>query len=274
MNSKAIRKQLLAAVAMVLVAAVALGSSTYAWFVQNSEVKATGMAVQAQAEKGIEITYKGSNTWGSVATSSAGTDALYPTSTNDVTNWYHAKADASTASTGVMNTYEKLTLGTDGKSTVEGHTTEQYFQLTEFTLRSTSSTAATNLTIKSVEATKSGEVTPDLDKALRVAVVIDGEKTGTSENQVQKVHIFAPFGGNSTYNIWDGSSTTAVNVAVKTESHTTAQATTISVPQTGVGVKIYAWYEGEDTNLKSANLPTGEATIDTMNITVNFTATV
>lgn len=39
MNSKAIRKQLLAAVAMVLVAAVALGSSTYAWFVNNNKVK-------------------------------------------------------------------------------------------------------------------------------------------------------------------------------------------------------------------------------------------
>ena len=41
MNSKAIRKQLLAAVAMVLVAAVALGSSTYAWFVSNNSVTAT-----------------------------------------------------------------------------------------------------------------------------------------------------------------------------------------------------------------------------------------
>ena len=46
MNSKAIRKQLLAAVAMVLVAAVALGSSTYAWFVASGTVTATGMMVQ------------------------------------------------------------------------------------------------------------------------------------------------------------------------------------------------------------------------------------
>lgn len=269
MNVKSLKKQLMAAIAMVLVAAVALGSSTYAWFVQNSEVQATGMAVQAQAEKGIEITYKGSGTWGSVATSTAGTSALYPTSTNDVTAWYHAKADASTASTGVLDTYEVLTLdATTGKSTVDGHTTEQYFQLTEFTLRSTSSTAATNLTIKSVEATKSGDVTPALDKALRVAVVIDGETV----NSKAKVHIFAPFGGDDQYNIWNESD--AVNVAVDAEDHTQPQATTISVPQTGVGVKIYAWYEGEDTELKSANLPTGAATIDTMNITVNFTATV
>ena len=43
MNSKAIKRQLLAAIAMVLVAAIALGSSTYAWFVSNNAVTATGI---------------------------------------------------------------------------------------------------------------------------------------------------------------------------------------------------------------------------------------
>ena len=47
MNSKAIRKQLLAAVAMVLVAAVALGSSTYAWFANNSSVNARSSTISA-----------------------------------------------------------------------------------------------------------------------------------------------------------------------------------------------------------------------------------
>ena len=55
MNSKAIRKQLLAAVAMVLVAAVALGSSTYAWFANNNKVTATGMTVNAQAEGSLLV---------------------------------------------------------------------------------------------------------------------------------------------------------------------------------------------------------------------------
>lgn len=47
MNSKAIRKQLLAAVVMVLVAAVALGSSTYAWFVNNTMVKTSQATLSA-----------------------------------------------------------------------------------------------------------------------------------------------------------------------------------------------------------------------------------
>ena len=40
-NVKALKKQLAAAIAMVCVAAVALGSSTYAWFVTNNKVDAT-----------------------------------------------------------------------------------------------------------------------------------------------------------------------------------------------------------------------------------------
>ena len=46
---KALKKQLGAAVAMVCVAAVALGSSTYAWFVTNNEVTAKTTSIKAQS---------------------------------------------------------------------------------------------------------------------------------------------------------------------------------------------------------------------------------
>ena len=46
---KALKKQLVAAIAMVLVAAVALGSSTYAWFVSNNKVEATTTNISAQS---------------------------------------------------------------------------------------------------------------------------------------------------------------------------------------------------------------------------------
>lgn len=48
-NVKALKKQLAAAIAMVLVAAIALGSSTYAWFVSNNSVKATTTSIAAQS---------------------------------------------------------------------------------------------------------------------------------------------------------------------------------------------------------------------------------
>ena len=46
---KALKKQMAAAVAMVCVAAVALGSSTYAWFVSNNTVDATVSSISAQS---------------------------------------------------------------------------------------------------------------------------------------------------------------------------------------------------------------------------------
>lgn len=47
MSTKALKQQLIAAIAMVLVAAVALGSSTYAWFVTNTKVTAGTAQVSA-----------------------------------------------------------------------------------------------------------------------------------------------------------------------------------------------------------------------------------
>lgn len=49
MDTKALKKQMGAAIAMVLVAAVALGSATFAWFVTNSKVDATTSTISAQS---------------------------------------------------------------------------------------------------------------------------------------------------------------------------------------------------------------------------------
>ena len=52
---KALIKQLGAAVAMVCVAAVALGSSTYAWFVSNNTVKGTTTNISAQSNAAFMV---------------------------------------------------------------------------------------------------------------------------------------------------------------------------------------------------------------------------
>ncbi len=63
MNSKAIKRQLIAALAMVLVAALALGSSTYAWFVTNTKVKASAANITATAASSLLISAAGANEW-------------------------------------------------------------------------------------------------------------------------------------------------------------------------------------------------------------------
>ena len=71
MSTKALKQQLIAAIAMVLVAAVALGSSTYAWFVSNTQVKAQTATMTSKTAYTLLISEgakasDGSSNWGTV----------------------------------------------------------------------------------------------------------------------------------------------------------------------------------------------------------------
>lgn len=82
MNSKAIKRQLLAAIAMVLVAAIALGSSTYAWFASNNKVEAKGMKITATTEgANLEISTTSTFKAGTIEVKNVktATNALHPT---------------------------------------------------------------------------------------------------------------------------------------------------------------------------------------------------
>ncbi|MBQ7624263.1 MAG: hypothetical protein IJS65_03185 [Clostridia bacterium] len=50
MSVKALKKQLIAAVAMVIVAVIAVSSSTFAWFAQNKTVQASTMSISATSD--------------------------------------------------------------------------------------------------------------------------------------------------------------------------------------------------------------------------------
>lgn len=82
MNSKAIKRQLLAAVAMVIVAAIALSSSTYAWFVSNNAVTATGIDVTTTSSvPNLYITSTGKTT-DTMNPKTSNPTKLFPVSTN------------------------------------------------------------------------------------------------------------------------------------------------------------------------------------------------
>lgn len=88
METKALKKQLGAAIAMVLVAAIALGAATFAWFVNNNAVTATGVDVSTSSSvPNLYITSTGKTTDGMTA---AGTNPtkLFPVSTNDANAFY------------------------------------------------------------------------------------------------------------------------------------------------------------------------------------------
>lgn len=81
MNVKALKKQLMAAIAMVVVAAVALGSSTYAWFVNNTRVTAEKVDVNAATAYSLLISDAVDGTYGTQMKLEPATTTLTPVST-------------------------------------------------------------------------------------------------------------------------------------------------------------------------------------------------
>lgn len=114
---KSLQKQLLAAIAMVLVATVALGSSTYAWFVNNTKVTADSVTVTAKAANTLLISHANENAWGTTAKFKAETATEFiPVSTINATNFF-----------------KDVTWGTETGETQKGEYTAQGFTAADST---------------------------------------------------------------------------------------------------------------------------------------------
>lgn len=131
-------KKLIPALCMLLVSAVMLGSTTFAWFSMNNTVTATGMEVAAKSDE-LFLTIKYGSTYDKnhfepTATSTATKKELLPvdhgtvaggtgthtdiTSAADMTDntkWYYAYSDKNTVSSAKANTAKQVSDGNLGK---------------------------------------------------------------------------------------------------------------------------------------------------------------
>ena len=229
---------------MVCVAGVALGSSTYAWFVSNNNVKATTSTISAQSnaafmyirdenEQSKDLTFD---------TSSINSTALYPahwvTAASD--NYAHAEvgkfytAYGTTASDGTMVTNTLKLVEASAESQTKGSpadaVTAQYAVKNTFYVGSKGTTLS-NLVVSQ-------------------ASFIDGEKqTSTSENSDldNALRILVTCGDN--WVLCDKSSILASN----TGNTTNKLADTVSATETKV--EVYVFYDGDDTEVNTNNLP-------------------
>lgn len=258
MNSKAIKRQLLAAIAMVLVAALALGSSTYAWFVASGTVTAEGMKVQAQSEAGLVIRYDNGQ-WGTSATAGMTESVkLKPASTKDSSAWSYASAELASAY-GAKN---------DTRAAIADGKLGEHVLVKEFEIRSSSaSSQVTGLYAKSVTVTGFGD--KPMNTALRVGIAYKAASNSSiTEDAVDKFVIFAPVKLDETeanmpsytYTFYADKDADGVPVSALANEGTADNAnlvkTGVAIPSAEascVKVQIYIWYEGEDHNLYSDN---------------------
>ena len=137
MSVKQMKKQLAIAALSVVMAAVALGSATYAWFVSNTKVDGTTSTVSAQ-ENGMVLQIapgKGAIHDGSdhQTTAASRGHEISPSSTNDALSWFVPKSWNGTYVSG----YQKSTISNqlEGSYTLKCDTKTYYaYTMAEYTL--------------------------------------------------------------------------------------------------------------------------------------------
>lgn len=122
METKALKKQLGAAIAMVIVAAIALGAATFAWFVNNNAVTAEGVDVSTTSSvPNLYITNAG-KTADSMTPADANPTKLYPASTNNGKAFYETKHWTTGTDHAVADAYQSVLTHEDGKTVYADYT--------------------------------------------------------------------------------------------------------------------------------------------------------
>lgn len=263
MNSKAIKRQLLAAIAMVLVAAIALGSSTYAWFATNNKVSATDMSVIASSEvEFLEIQNKGTAfTGGTVTVQATNAGNTTDLDLKPVTPFTVATLDASasenttqiaksaddtadgygdgfiwtwtTAETGTAST--KGTTATWTRADFTG--SDKYYLLNNFKFRTTADGVETDK-LYAETVTVTGLESNALDEAVRVLIV------GANGMQIYDV-------GDTNWTYYDS---TGKNVAKAEFGGLIDKVAYQEVNSESYPVQVFIYYEGDDARLFTANI--------------------
>lgn len=241
MSTKALKTQLLAAIAMVLVASIALGSSTYAWFASNTKVDATGMQVTAQSTQAFLLISNEKNTAEEIQTENKTSvmltvtdeeSKLMPAAHETITKAAEAAVDQNKWYTGFSADPTKVEMNAGTKQTL---------------------TAFTGYVIhKQVWVTVAKNSTPVKD--LSVSATIGNKNTGT----ITQAKVLV------------ASSDAAAELSSATTAPTTklTGATTTITDNTVVALDIYIYIDGNDSAVFTNNFNS----LDTATISLSFNA--
>ena len=273
-NVKALKKQLMAAIAMVCVAAVALGSSTYAWFVSNNNVKATTTNISAQSNSAYLVidtkTTSTSSTSSATAAEEVGSGkkyedaALYPAQWANGFNVDKANGDAITTDKPAIyqfeSAYAKEKDNAEEKSGTrfavgdpDAAVTADYALMNQFYIGTgTYDGQFTNLKVDSMTVSTGSD--KKLAGAIRVLVYIDQNNWALVSPTGVEASCLA--GAVVTDNTTNKLGIIRTDAFGKTEGD--------------VNVKLYAFYDGANEEVKTTQLT---ALQENVGATVSFSAT-
>lgn len=259
MKATSRKRLLVSSVAMLLVAMLALGTATFAWFTTSTEAYADNMYVRTTKVSNLQINSKLDSEWRTHVNygvgSSADNQKLTPASTANGVDWYYA--DAVKGDDFAANTATKV-------SSAPGDDTNynDYYFADQLNIKN-----AGQVTCQNVKITVSG-----LTGAYsRVAIVPVTEKGGTTIAPLASAPTKTKWTDyiidtqDETYNAAKGTtlrkSTDGGNTwVVDTDnvvSVTASSGTEISVGDMAANdvkyFNVYVWFEGQDVDCKNAN---------------------
>ena len=255
---------------MVCVAAVALGSSTYAWFVSNNNVDAITTDISAQSNSAylvIQEATAGKTATDNTSTSSATAEdrtavALYPAQVVNGTttgSYKFESAYAAAAGNSLEKTSTRFTVGNNG--TAEEAVANTYAHKDTFYIGTGGYDGSfTNLKVEGVTVSAKNADKADLVNAMRVLVVC-GDQWTVWKNGAEVTSV-------DTLNTAGNATETTTLTAKYTDATNKAIAASVS-QNNDVTVDIYVFYDGADGQVNSDNL----ADLKDCGVTVTFTAT-
>ena len=252
---KSLKRQLMAAIAMVLVAAIALASSTYAWFVTNNKVDATTSTISAQSNAAFMYIRDESEKSTDLRTdaSEVKNAELYPAhwslssesaTYTDAGKFYMAYGTSADASGYVMDSHSLKLIAASGSNedgSAEAAVTGKYAVKNTFYVGSKGTTLSNLIVDASNNGISIGSSgNEQFDDALRVLVKCENNWVLCDKDSILGA-------SNNTNKLAD------------------------SVTATETKIEIYVFYDGDDDAVYTNNL--SNLNTASKNIKVTFTAT-
>ena len=261
-NTKFRKRALLSSVAMLLVALVALGSATFAWFTANPNAEAHGISMKTTAAAGLVIRTETDTNWSHSAGLGVGkgTINVNPASQEQTTpaNFWTVIADNS--STYGAKSGETMTTGTNE---TDFYAEKIYCRLSDGS--NASQNASKKVFLKGVTITKASGAT--MENAMRVAVAGPNGLIGTYALSTAGAH------GTLTGTSQDtGSFSPALAVAATNLNEDTGlTALSASGSDLSKYITVYVYLDGQDSDCFSDKVGTVNAAEIISSVQVDLT---
>lgn len=245
MKTNAKKRMLISSVAMLLIAMIALGTATFAWFTTSTNPYADNFSAKTTKQSTLLLSDKSREGWTSHLEYKVANKTMYPASGNG-TAW--VKGTAGNALTGAIDT---ATLQSVLPSTATGLKAADYVYVNELNLKNNGTADIKNVDIDFYLNTDNNESSAEY---ARVALVpVDGNKVDADGLVALGDNVYSTT-AKSYKPIIDTKGTQGTQITTKTTFHVDVTiGEEVMTPGAVKYFKLFVWFEGQDDACTDVN---------------------